>query len=176
MTAPDLDEATRRFHAACGETVRAWAQLESTLVLYLKTLLSVDQHRARLTWVAMPTIDARLALLRTLGDAFLDDSAQRATARLLDRVSLLQHRRDLLMQAVGGIDRDGTKASFLSDTADPRHSTAFLGRETYDLPSVEAWPQEFAELEQDLIAWLETLTGSIHSSPKAYRPAPARKP
>lgn len=141
-------------------------------MLYVKALLEVDPNRARIVWCALPGLELRLGLLRRLSEAYVDGRGLADLERLLTRVVALSARRDLVAQSAGGVDSQGGQPVFLSDA----RTSGSLGRETYTLEQMEAWPAEVAALESDLLQWLPTLTNLVHATPRAHRVAgPVRR-
>lgn len=136
-------------------------------MLYVKALLEVDPNRARIVWCALPGLELRLGLLRRLSEAYLDGRGLGDLDRLLARVGALSARRDMIVQSAGGVDSQSGQPVFLSDA----RNIGSLGRETYDLEQMEAWPTEIAALESDLLQWLPTFSSLVHATPRAHRAA-----
>jgi hypothetical protein len=165
---PQTDDTLRRYYAACGMTIRAWAKLESVLTLYVKALLEIDPNRARIVWCAIPRLDLRLDLLRELSATYLDERGLADLEKLLRRVNALAEWRDLVTQSSGGVDSQSGEAVFLSDARGADGSDSF-GRRTYTLQQMEAWPADIAALELELLRWLPAFTNLVHATPKALR-------
>jgi hypothetical protein len=158
---PATDETMRRYHAACGMTIRAWAKLEAALTLYIKALLEVDPNRARIVWSTLPSLELRLGLMRQLADTYLDERGLRDLGRLLERAGSLSAWRDMISHANGGVDSRSGQVVFLTGESG-RH-------DTFQLEKIEAWPQEIAALERELLQWLPTFTALVHATPKGHR-------
>lgn len=163
------DDPIERFHAACGELIRAWARLEAAFVLHLKMLLATDPHRARLVWVSLPTLTMRLSLLRSLAETYLDPKTCAKLGAVLDRVGQLEHKRTLIAQCIGGIDSRTGKVSFVSDGPGAAFGAAFLAPVDCDLDKVETWAAEIAALERDVMEWVGVLVDAVQPSPQTYR-------
>lgn len=162
------DEALRRYHAACGTTIRAWAKLESVLTLYVKALLEVDPNRAKVVWRAVPRLDLRLGLLRQLATTYLDSQGLMDLETLLARVSELGELKEMVAEASGGLDSQSGQVVFLSE-AKALQASSGHGRRTYSLEQMESWPADIAALEVELLRWLPAFTSLVHAAPRALR-------
>jgi hypothetical protein len=163
------DDPIERFHAACGELIRAWARLEAALVLHLKMLLATDPHRARLVWISLPTLTMRLSLLRSLAETYLDQKTCAKLGAVLDRVAQLEHKRTLVAQCVGGIDSRTGKVTFVSDGPNAAFDAAFLAPVNCESDKVETWTGEVSALERDVIEWIRMLVDAVQAAPQTYR-------
>lgn len=170
MTAvkPDAKaEQILRFHAACGSTLRAWAGLEAVLVLYVRELLATDETRARIVWSTLPTLSARLNLLRRLAATYLTDAALNRLSTYLNQIQVVAEKQALIVEAPGGLDVRSGLVVFTA-TASTNASTAapFPPACQYGLDEIELWPGQISALETELVTWLRSLAAAVRGSPR----------
>lgn len=170
MTAvkPDAKaEQILRFHAACGSTLRAWAGLEAALVLYVRELLATDEMRARIVWSSLPTLAARLALLRRLGATYLSDAALKRLTAFLNQIQVAAEKQALIVEAPGGLDpRTGAIAFTAPVSVSATSAAPFPAIQQYGLDELELWPGQIAALETELVKELRSLAAAVRGSPR----------
>ena len=170
MTAAKPDAKTEqilRFHAACGSTLRAWAGLEAVLVMYVRELLTTDEMRARIVWSSLPTLAARLALLRRLGATYLTDAALKRLTTYLNQVQVTAEKPALIAEAPGGLDqRTGAVVFTAHAAASGANAAPFPAIRQYGLDEIELWPGQIAALETELVKELRSLAAAVRGSPR----------
>lgn len=169
MTAAKPDaraEQIQRFHAACGSTLRAWAGLEGVLVMYVRELLATDEARARIVWSSLPTLAARLALLRRLGATYLTDAALKRLTTYINQVQVTSEKQALIVEAQGGLDPRTSAVVFTAVAANGATAAPFPATRQYGLDEIELWPGQISALETELVRELRSLAAAVRGSPR----------
>lgn len=146
-----------------------WAEFELTLVFYLQALLQVDQFRARVIWLRLPTYQSRKEMLRTLAATFTSDQTQKKLEGFLERASRLATKRNMIAHSVGGVDHETEKPFFVSDATNKELGVSFLGSVQFDWANVENWEADIKKLQTDMMNWMEEFSATVESQPKLHR-------
>jgi hypothetical protein len=173
-SAKKRDSRLAAFEHACGATIRAWANIERTLVFYLMVFLQTnDQFRVRIIWASLPNFQSRRKLLNRLAETYLDDAVLPEYRKLMKRVSRLAHNRNLIAHAAGGFYVPFNKVRFFSDDDDKEAGFSFLSEETFDLNNVLRWPVDLDNLGSDLMTALtERFAPAVYTSSRTHRAQP----
>jgi hypothetical protein len=165
----DANQLTDEYHRACGEAIRAWADLEYSAVLYLQVLLQTDeQFRAKIIWATLPNWQLRRKLLLRLGEAYLDDAFIPKFRKLLFRMNTLARKRNLIAHARCSLHKP-KKVVFINDDDDNDVGFSFLAKEEYQFENLRNWAKNINNLHVDMMICFEDLHAAVHTSSKMHR-------
>ena len=171
----DYMERIEALHKTTGEVMQQWAYLELSLMLLLAQLLNGDQFRARIVWLSMPNMRARLDLIRRLGETFLDESLIQEFRAILRRCKNLGKNRNSLAHNAGGLDVDAVFTYYQDEDTDD-NGIDFTGTGRMPLANILDWPQQIKDLNATIVTFAHgtlssggQLVQKMHSSPRIQR-------
>ncbi|NUJ81172.1 hypothetical protein HUN39_14240 [Methylocystis sp. FS] len=171
----DYEKQLDVFFVAVGRAIREWAELEAALSLTLAALLGVDQYRARVIWMSMINLQARLTLLNRLAGAFLGEPQRVNFQELIKRAETLAEVRNLLAHAHGGVDHKTARVGFLRDAKNEALGVDFLAMKWVDLSAVLSLEQDIIALRLDFSKLRKTLPAALHKLPRMHRERSGQK-
>lgn len=169
---PDQDTFEKeldRFFLATGRALREWAELEISLVFHFSWLVHTDQFRARVVWMSMPNLRARLQLMERLARTFVDEPALSKFITLLKRTRRLAGKRNLLAHAHGGYDPRRNIVQFLGDSEHKEFGIDFISGEEFQFENVKNWEKDIEKLRNDWFAVLHDVQEHSHRLSKIHR-------
>ncbi|MEM7472188.1 MAG: hypothetical protein AAF340_12630 [Pseudomonadota bacterium] len=128
------------------EIFRAFSNLELSLCMFLSKLLLVDQFRARVVWHSLPNFHARIRLISSLVDTYLEGTEQANLQKLLNKTQKVSRLRNRLAHQHYFLVEDGRRVEFIGDTMDAELGMKFVGTKTYDYSNLSNTLEEFKKL------------------------------
>lgn len=138
----DLDNEYSRI---CGEILRTWSELETTMSLFLGGLLMTDDTRSRIVWMSMPNFRGRSDLLKRLAKSYLNEAASTEALRMINKAVSLSKLRNLIAHCQSGIDLQ-KKVTFLQNTDDDDVGVDLVGTKVYQLQNILGQEKEMRSL------------------------------
>ena len=159
------------YQQAAGAAIQQWAQFEGTLLFFFQEMAQIpDQFRARIIWATLPNLQARRKVLNRFAENYLEGDALRCFRILMNRMSKLGRKRNMIAHCPSGIHAETRKAFFLDFDRDGDDRTfLFLDSQSHDLNSVKGWAPAIKKLMEDFIDFLPTLQAQLQASSKMHR-------
>lgn len=158
------------FHRLVGEAIRAWANVESQLWLFVSMILGVDQFRARIVMASISGARAKREFVSRLAETYLDTSLLPKLRKLLERLKKLGRTRNTLAHSVMHINVDGkqniTFADVFSDEMDGGLDFASRPLPVNDLKMLVG---ALEALQGDLIQFLVECDGHVYPDARVHR-------
>ena len=158
------------FHCLVGEAIRAWANVEGQLWLFVSMILGIDQFRARIVMGSIPGARAKREFVSRLAETYLDPSLLPKLRKLLARLKKLGRTRNILAHSLIHINVDGNKnvafADVFSDEMD-----GGLDFDTYPLPpnDVRMLVQALQTLQKELTEFIVECDGRVLTDARVHR-------
>ena len=168
--ANDID----KFILTIGRVVRAWADLEGSLWLFVSQLLRVVQYRARIVMNSISNGRAQRELVKVLAETYLEPELLPEFRGYLKRMKTLGDQRNLLAHATFHINPDSRENLAFRDTFGfGEYGGLAFSAPPFPLNQAKVLLTAIKKLNHQLILYVVKTDGNVLSSARTHRePSP----
>lgn len=170
------DDSQDAVEQAYGAIIRAWASLETLLVLYLQTFSGMNNYKARIAWATLPNFQARKRLLNRYAENYLEGQTLRKYQAIMKRTGRLAEKRNMIAHSPSAYSPKDKQVYFMRLDRDNGEGNTFVFHENHweTLNNVRNWSRAIQRLVKDAMALRSELHRQLLTSPKMYREPPER--
>lgn len=169
IAAPTHDDRPD-YHMRLGEVIRAWADLEHSLMGIVASLLGVDQFRARIVLASVGQSRQQREFALRLAETYMDETLLPRFRAIMRRAKKFSSDRNLLAHAMMHISVDNEECLAFRDVF-PTSEKGALAFEAIPLQlnRLTTLRDSISEVRGDLQRFQFDLLGHVHTSAKIHR-------